>query len=130
MEHGSKGQGISQAKRVRQLFGESERLVAAFPRLIRITQKPQRPRRVGEASYLGVLPQRGCRTMLLRIVEGNTLLEVVPGISKLSEVDTASNLAHGARVRRAESCIFWARAELFPQLPGRLEFCSHKIKPP
>src|SRR5262249_8295352 len=43
MEHGSKAQGISQAKGVGNLLREGDRLLAPRQPLIRIAQYPQRP---------------------------------------------------------------------------------------
>ena len=72
MEPGSKDQGKSQAKGVRQLLGQGECLVAPLQGLVWIAKIPQGPGCKGEASHPRVLPvEEGQGAVLLGIVEGN-----------------------------------------------------------
>ena len=88
MEPGSKVQGKSQAKGVRQLLGQGERLVAPLQGLVRIAKKPQGQGCIGEASHPRVMPvQEGMGAVLLGVVEGNPLLQVLSGWSKLSQIE-------------------------------------------
>src|SRR5262249_44001959 len=80
MEPGSKGEGKSEAKGVRQLLGEGERIVDTSQGLLRIAEIPQRPGSKGEAVHPGVIAiEKGVGAILLGIVERNALLQVCTG---------------------------------------------------
>ena len=76
MQHGRKGQGRRQAKGVRQLLGQGERLLTALPGLVRIAQQPQDPGGIGSGNTTpGSCPVERCMgAVLLGVVEGDALL--------------------------------------------------------
>ena len=85
MNPGRPGQGNSQAKRVRQLLSYGESLVAPPEGLVRIAQRPQGQGPIGEAGYSGV--QHGTvGAALLRVVEGNPLLQVLSARDTLAKI--------------------------------------------
>src|SRR5262249_42053904 len=70
MEHGSKHQGKSQAKRVCHPLSQRQCLVAPCQPLVRIPQKPQCPGGNAVAHHTSVVPIKERRsTVSLRIVE-------------------------------------------------------------
>ena len=86
MEPGSKDEGKGEAKGVRQLLGEGERVVDAPQGLVWIAEIPQRPGPKGEAVHPGVIAiQKGVGAMLLGMVERHALLQVCTGASELSQ---------------------------------------------
>jgi len=69
---------------MRQLVGQSQRVVASLLGLVWITQKPQGIGRMGEAGHLGVIRvTKGAK--LLGIVESNPFFQVLSGLGKLSK---------------------------------------------
>jgi hypothetical protein len=69
MERGRPGQGDSQARGVRQLLGQCERLGTSPAGLVRIAQQPQRPGRIGEANDRRIRPvQERQSAVLLDVV--------------------------------------------------------------
>ena len=88
MEPGSKVQGISQTKGVRQLLGQGECLLASLQGLVRIAKIPQGPGHIDKQITPGSCPCREARERcLLRVIEGNPLLQVLSGRGKLSEAE-------------------------------------------
>src|SRR5215471_19492291 len=62
--------GETQAKGVRQVLRQSQRVIDLPPSLVRIAQGPQRPRGVGMATHACVLPiEERSSAVLLGIVE-------------------------------------------------------------
>ena len=75
MDVGNIEQDGRQAVGMGQFLGQGERFVAPPQSLVRITEQPQGQRRVGQAPHPGVEPgEEGQGAMLLRIIEGDTLL--------------------------------------------------------
>ncbi len=86
MELGGKHQGVRQAMGVRHLLGQGKRLLASLAGLIRIAQIPQDPGQKRKPTYARVQPiQIGMGVMLLRIIEGQHLLQVGTGDSELAQ---------------------------------------------
>ena len=86
MEYSSDNQRITQAKRMRELLSESERLVISLPCLVGITEQQQNPRRKRKAPYPGVYPPDGeMRAEVLMIEESDPLLCVRAGRGQLSQ---------------------------------------------
>ena len=87
MEPGSKGQGSRQAEGVRQFLGQGERFVASLQGLVRIAKRPQNQGCNGQAGHPRVKAiAEGMGTVLLRIIEGNALLQVCLGRGQLSQL--------------------------------------------
>src|SRR5712692_8538795 len=76
MELGSKDQGCSQTRGVRQILGQDNRLVAPLQGLVRMAKQPQGPGRIEPAAHPGVMPavENSMRAMLLGVVKGYALL--------------------------------------------------------
>src|SRR5262245_65750308 len=88
MEPGHKPQGKGQALRVRQLPGQGERLLGARQGLTGISQTPEGPGRKAPTSHPRVTAIEGhMGAVLLRVVEGYSLVRVLSGRDKLSNVD-------------------------------------------
>jgi hypothetical protein len=81
VEHGSIAQGTSQAKGMRQLLAQGERLALPVESLVWIAKKPQGQRRDVPAAHSWIVPaaEKDLGAILLGIVEGKTLLEVGTG---------------------------------------------------
>jgi hypothetical protein len=111
---------------MRQLVGQSQRVVASLLGLIWIAQKPQGIGRKGEAGHLGVLRvTKGAK--LLGIVESNPFFQVLSGLGKLAKKEQGKpqcivGLHKGGRVvivlGQAEECSASSRA-LLSYLPLR-----------
>src|SRR5215831_5814504 len=77
MEHGSKAQSKTQAKEVRILLRQRYRLLAPSQPLVRIPQRPQRPRGKDVTHHTSVFPIKECRgAVLLGVIERHTLCKV------------------------------------------------------
>src|SRR2546428_1785097 len=86
MEPGGKGEGKGEAKGMRQLLGEGERVVDSPQGLVRIAEIPQRPGSKRETVHPGVIAiQKGVGAMLQGMVERHALLQVCAGTSELSQ---------------------------------------------
>ena len=86
LEPGSKIEGKSEAKGVRQLLGEGERVVDAPQGLLWTAKMPQRQGLKGEAVHPGVIAiQKGVGAMLLAMIKSYALLQVYTGTSELSQ---------------------------------------------
>src|SRR5262245_46346208 len=86
MEPGSKVEGKSEAKGVRQLLGQRERLGASPAALVRIAKQPQSQGRIREANARRIRPiQERQRAVLLDVVEGHRLLQIHPSRGKLAK---------------------------------------------
>src|SRR5262245_17691205 len=80
---------MSQAKGMRQLLGQGQRLVASLYGLVRVAQIPQAPGRIAEAALPGV-KQGTIGAMVLGIVESTHLFQMLSGQGKLSRVEQSS----------------------------------------
>jgi hypothetical protein len=78
MEQGGNVQGIGEAKRVRQLLGQGERLMAFGEHLDWIAKQPQDLSRIDEAEHSRVGPhiEEGMRAVLLGVVGRYPLLQM------------------------------------------------------
>src|SRR5262249_39073096 len=75
MKDGGDNRGISQAQRMRQLVGQSERVAATLEGLVRIAKEPQDKGPIGKAAYSEVLPkEKNIGAVLLGVIEGYPLL--------------------------------------------------------
>src|SRR5437016_9971138 len=83
MEPGGKVQSPSQAKGMRQLLGQGERLLASLEGLVRIAKHPQGKGRIGQGRYFVVCPCPG-RAWPPRIVKSNRPLTMFSGRGPLS----------------------------------------------
>src|SRR5437867_6460479 len=118
MEHGSGGQSNSQAKGVRQLLGERQRLPLSVQGLVRIAKKPQPLGCKAPADHPGILGiEEGQGAVLSRVVEGNTLCGLLANRDKLSQ--PAEGLPQRSVSLQKESRVLQALCEaeeLLPQL--------------
>lgn len=86
MEPDCKIQGKCQTKGVRQLVCQGEGLLAPLERLVWIAQHPQDMGGEDPASHVRILPiQQSMGTVLLRVIQGHTLLEVGTGRDQLTQ---------------------------------------------
>src|SRR5712692_714067 len=86
VEFSSKVQGSSQAEGVRYLLGQPDSLVASLQGLIWIAKMPQGKGGKVQAHHPGVYPiEEGQGTVLLKVVEGNALLQVRSGRDQFSQ---------------------------------------------
>src|SRR4029450_9405058 len=84
---GSKEQGVSQAKGVRQFPGQRQRLVGPLQGLVGIAKKPQGHSSIGSAYHPRVLPiAEGMSPVPPEVVEMYPLREMGLGSSELSQV--------------------------------------------
>jgi hypothetical protein len=105
--------------------------MAPLEGLVRITKRPQDPSYIGQARDPRVNPiEEGLRTVLLGVVEGDTLLQVGSGRGQLSQ---EKQDAPQPPVGLHEEC--WVLRtvgqleELLSQLMCRLVLRPHLIKP-
>ena len=122
LEPGRKDEGNSEAKGVRQLLGEGERVVDAPQGLVGIAELPQGQRHKGETVHPGVIAiQKGVGAMLLGIVERQALLQVGPGGGELAQPDQGIPqhiVGHQQELHLADP--LGQASELLPQLACRL----------
>ena len=115
-----------------QLLGQGERFVAPPQGLVRITEQPQGLRRVGQAPHPRVDPRaEGQGAVLLRVVEGDTLLQVGASRDDLAKPEQArpERKMGFEEERRVVDPLGQAEA-LLRQFPRRLILRAHQIKPP
>src|SRR5215471_19648211 len=106
---------------MRQLVGQSQRVVASLLGLVWITQKPQGTGRKGEAGHLLVLQvTKGAK--LLGIVESNPFFQVLSGLGKLAKKEQGLPQYIVGQPKEDQVVNVLGQAEkLLCQLTGRLE---------
>ena len=117
---------------MRQSVGQGERRVAALQGLVRIAKGPECHGRIAEAPCPGILPvEEGMRAVLLRIVEGDTLLQVGQGRDELAKTEQA--ISQGPIALQTEGRVVLALPqgkEFLCHFPGGLQVTSHFVKSP
>src|SRR5262245_35636650 len=87
VEYASKAQDKGQTRRMSQLPGVREGLLASLQRLRRIAEEPQHHSQVHLAGSPGVLPvQQGVGLVLLGVIERQALLQMFPGSHELAKI--------------------------------------------
>src|SRR4030095_4255917 len=127
MDCSTTSQSITEAIGMRQLVGQSQRVVASLLGLVWIAQKPQGNGRMGEAGHLWVMQDKS-GAPLLGIVENNPFFQVLSGQSKLSKVAQGIPQHHvGLRKGDQVVNVLGQAEELLCQLTGPLELRPYKI---
>src|SRR5262249_11977452 len=110
VEFRGKEQGSRQRVGMTDLLGQPKSLVASLQSLLRIAKLPQGTPRKVQAHGPGVDPgEEGQGTVLLKVVEGNPLLQVRSGQGQLSQ--EAQRLPERPMGRQQESGVLRALSE-------------------